>query len=295
MIEYSTNTLPALNETSDRKPTTTIRPSSGWAALNLLQVWQFRDLMMTLAARDVKLRYRQTALGAIWVMIQPLLGAGIFSIVFSLFAKLPTNGMPPFLFSFVGMLAYSAFNSTLSKVSSSLVGNAQLISKIYFPRLVLPLSTVFSTLLDFAVGLGLLAVLMLMFFVAPSPMIVFLPVFLLLILMLAVGCGLVAAALTVSYRDVQYIVPVLMQFVLYASPIAYAAVGVQDKLPEWARPLYFLLNPLASLIEAFRWSVFGRGEVAWSYVAYSAVVAVVVFVGGALIFKKMERKFADVI
>lgn len=295
MIEYSTDTLPPFKDSADRKPTTTIRPSSGWAALNLLQVWQFRDLMMTLAARDVKLRYRQTALGAIWVMIQPLLGAGIFSIVFSVFAKLPTNGMPPFLFSFVGMLAYSAFSSTLLKVSSSLVGNAQLISKIFFPRLVLPLSTVFSTLLDFAVGLGLLAFLMLIFFVAPSPTIVLLPVFLLLILMLAAGCGLIAAALTVSYRDIQYIVPVLMTFVLYASPTAYAAAGVQNMLPEWARPLYFLLNPLASLIEAFRWSVFGTGEVAWNYVAYAAIFSVLAFFGGALIFKKMERKFADVI
>lgn len=295
MIEYSTDTLPALRDTANRKPTTTIRPSSGWAALNLRQVWQFRDLMMTLAARDVKLRYRQTALGAIWVVIQPLLAAGVLSFVFNRIAGLSTNGVPPILFAFIGSLAFTVFRDTLSKAGSSLVGNAQLISKIYFPRLALPLSTTFSVLLDFAVSSIMLVVLMVIFRVAPTTAILTLPIWLALLLMMAMGFGLLAAALTVSYRDVQYILPVVLNLLFFATPVAFATSEIQQKVPAIARDFYFILNPLASLIEAFRWSILGRGAVAWNYVIYASVVAVAVFVMGAFLFKKMERKFADVI
>lgn len=278
-----------------QQPHLIIRPSSGWAALHLRQIWLYRDLLMTLAMRDVKLRYRQTALGAIWVVMQPLLAAGVLSFVFNRVANVPTGDMPPFLFSFVGMLAFTAFSSTLLKASASLVGNAQLVSKVFFPRLVLPLSTVLSTLVDFAVSLLMLCVLMLLYRIAPGVQLLLLPLWLGLILLLSLGCGLIAAALMVSYRDVQYVLPVVVNLLTFGSPVAYAASFAASKLPDGLQPFYFILNPLAGLLEAFRWSVLGGGEVQWGYVAYSAVFALVLFVAGAFAFKKMERKFADVI
>ena len=272
------------------KPYLTIRPSSGWAALNVGQIWQFRDLLATLASRDVKLRYRQTALGVIWVILQPLLAAGIFSFVFGRVAKLPSDGIPYFVFSYAGLLGWNAFSSTLGKVSGCLIGNSALISKVFFPRLVLPLSTIGSTIIDFFVALGMMAVLMIAYHVYPGVGIVLLPVWLLLLIMLAMGFGLFAAALMVSYRDVQYILPVVTQFLLYASPIAYALSAVPARL----RGVY-MLNPLSGLLEAFRWSLLGRGEVGLGYLSYSAVFSLLVFVSGSFAFKRMERRFADVI
>src|SRR5687767_10009520 len=182
-------------------PLVRIRPEARWSALDLRELWGFRDLLLAMAMRDVKLRYRQTALGVTWVLLQPLLAAAIFALVFGRVAKLPSDGLPYFLFAYGGLLAWNAFNSTISKVSLSLVGNSHLVSKIYFPRLILPLSTVLSTLLDFAVGLALLVVLMVVYRVAPTPAMLLLPVWFVLVVIMAVGMGLVAAALTVSYRD----------------------------------------------------------------------------------------------
>ena len=286
---YSVSLAPLLDENAPN--TTVIQPSSGWAALNLKEVWQFRDLLLSLAGRDIKLRYRQTALGAAWVVLQPLIAAGVFSLVFGRVAKLPSDGLPYFLFSYAGLLAWNAFSGTLTKASTCLVGNSQLVSKIYFPRLVLPLSTLCSTLIDFGVALAMMAVLLVVYHITPHLGLLLLPVWLLLILMLALGFGLMAAALTVSYRDVQYVLPVLMQFALYASPIAYALSAV----PHSLRPFYFL-NPLSGLLEAFRWSLLGTPHhLEWGPVGYSAALAAGVFVAGAFAFKKMERKFADVI
>ena len=279
-----------MSTTIPPKPYLTIRPSRGWQPLNLRELWQFRDLLTTLAGRDVKLRYRQTALGALWVILQPLMAAGIFSFVFGRVAKLPSDGVPYFVFSFAGLLGWNAFSSTLTKTSSSLVGNANLVSKIYFPRLVLPLSTVGSTLIDFGVALAMMAVLLLAAHVVPGVGLLLLPVWLALIILLAVGLGLMAAALAVPYRDVMYVLPVLTQFLLYACPVAYAITAV----PAHLRVLYYL-NPLSGLLEAFRWSLLGRGEMPWAMVGYSALCVALVFVGGAFAFRKMERKFADVI
>lgn len=279
----------------EEKPQLVLKPSSGWQAVNIPQLWQYRDLLMTLAMRDVKLRYRQTALGAIWVILQPLLGAGILSFVFNRVANIPTGNVPPFIFSFAGMLGFTVFSSTLSKSSASLVGNAQLVSKVFFPRLVLPLSTVLSTLVDFGVSLVMLFVLMAIYRIVPGVQILLVPLWLALMLMMSLGCGLIAAAVMVSYRDVQYVLPVIVNLLTFASPIAYATSFVASKLPAGSEPLYFLLNPLASLLEAFRWSLLGSGEVNWGYVMYSAIFALVLFTVGAFAFKKMERKFADVI
>ena len=273
------------------KPHLTIQPTAGWQAINLRELWQFRDLLTTLAQRDVKLRYRQTALGVVWVVLQPLISAGIFSFVFGRVAKLPApHGVPYLVFSYAGMLAWNAFSATLTKTSGCLLQNSNLVSKVYFPRLALPLSTVFSTLIDFSVALMMMVVLMVINHVVPTLAVLLLPVWLLLVMLLAMGVGLYTSALMVSYRDVQFILPVLTQFLLYASPIAYSAALIPAKYK-----LIFDMNPLTGLLEGFRWSLLGTAHPAWGTVGYAAAVSVVVFVLGAFSFKKMERKFADVI
>ncbi|BCM88577.1 teichoic acid translocation permease protein TagG [Abditibacteriota bacterium] len=277
------------------KPHLSIRPPSGWQALDLREVWQFRDLLLSLAARDVKLRYRQTALGALWVLLQPLLGAGILSFVFNRLASLPTGSVPPILFSYVGMLSFTLFSSTLSKASSSLVGNSQLISKVYFPRLILPLSTVLSSLVDFGVGLLMLVVLMAIYRIPPTLALLSLPFWLGLIILLSLGFGLFFSAVMVTYRDVQYVLPVLISFLTFASPIAYTATFVASKTPVGLHTFYFLLNPLASLIDVARWAMLGSGQVLWNYVGWASLISIAAFVGGLLSFRQMEQRFADVI
>ena len=273
------------------KPHLTIQPTAGWQAINLRELWQFRDLLTTLAQRDVKLRYRQTALGVVWVVLQPLISAGIFSFVFGKVAKLPApHGVPYLVFSYAGLLAWNAFSATLTKTSGCLLQNSNLVSKVYFPRLALPLSTIFSTLIDFSVALVMMIVLMTINHVVPSPAVLLLPVWLLLVIMLAMGVGLYTSALMVSYRDVQFILPVLTQFLLYASPIAYSAALIPAKYK-----LIFEMNPLTGLLEGFRWSLLGTAHPAWGTAGYAAAVSLVVFVLGAFSFKKMERKFADII
>jgi lipopolysaccharide transport system permease protein len=277
-------------ETGSPNPHVRIRPPGPFSPLALGELWRYRDLFTALAVRDVKLRYKQTALGVIWVILQPLLGAGIFSFVFGKVAKMPSDGLPYLVFSYTGLLGWQAFNSTLTKTSACVVGNAQLVSKVFFPRLILPLSTVLSTLIDFAVGFAVMAVLMLVYGIVPGPGILLMPVLLLLLLLLAVGLGLYTSALMVEYRDLQYAIPVLLQFLLYASPVAYSVAAVPGNL----RPFY-MLNPIAGLLEAFRWSLLNRGELNWGYLAYSAAVVFATFIFGTFAFKRMERRFADVI
>jgi lipopolysaccharide transport system permease protein len=286
------------------KPLLTIERRSGWVPLELADIWRFRDLLITLAGRDIRLRYRQTALGVTWVVLQPLVAAGLFTFVFGLLGNLTqANGPPYFLVSYTGMLAFTVFNSTLTKAGMCLVGNAQLVSKVYFPRMILPLSTAVSSLLDFAIGLAVLALLILFYQLHSGTAahlhigwgLLLLPVWLLVLLMLALGVGLFASALTVSYRDVQYILPVLLQFAMYASPVPYALVKViqNEKTRDWL--WLYMLNPLASVVEAFRWSCLGSGDLMWGYLGYSIVFSIVVLFAGALAFRRMERTFADII
>ena len=275
---------------SERRPHLVIRPPSRWAPLHLGEVWEFRDLAYRFVRRDLTLRYRQTALGVIWVIAQPLLAAGAFSFVFGRVAKLPSQGVPYFAFAYAGMLAWNAFSSTLTKVSGSLVGNQALISKIFFPRLVLPLSTLGSTLVDFAVALGMMAVILAIVGIAPGWGVLMLPVWLVVALLLATGIGLAAAALMVSYRDVAYVLPVATQLLLYASPIAYAVSSVPTSL-RFAVDV----NPLTGLLEGFRWSLLRTAAPTTGAVTYSAAASLVAFLLGALVFTRMERKFADVI
>ena len=275
---------------SNSRPHLVIEPSQGWVALDAPELWQFRDLLFTLASRDLKLRYKQTALGVIWVVLQPLMAAGIFSFVFGTVAKLPSDGRPYFLFSYAGLLGWNLFNNTVTKVSTSLTGNAPLISKVFFPRLILPLSAIPSVLVDFAAAAVMMGMAMVAYAVAPVPALLLLPVWMLLLLLSSLGLGLVTASLTVSFRDVQYILPVFLQILLYASPIAYSVSAV----PGHLRAVYDL-NPLSAPLAAFRASLLGTPMPGVGALGYAAAVSILLFIVGTFAFKRMERKFADVI
>jgi lipopolysaccharide transport system permease protein len=272
------------------RPSQDIGPGASWQILDPRELWHFRDLLATLAGRDVKLRYRQTALGVIWDLIQPVVPAFILAVVFGQIAKVSSDGVPAFTFVYAGMLGWNAFSTTVSKSSSSLVQDAALLSKVYFPRLVLPLSTVLSTLVDFAIAALLLPVLFVSSGVHPGLGLVLLPIWLLMLIALAFGLGLWLSALMVTYRDVKYALPVLLTFLMYASPIAYPASAIPPTLRR-----YFLINPLAPLVEAMRWSLFNRGRLLWGNLAYATVFMVAILIWGAYVFSRMERRFADVI
>ncbi len=233
------------------EPYVKIRAPRGWAPLNLHDVWQFRDLLLALAGRDIKLRYKQTALGVLWVILQPLMAAGVFSFVFGRIAQLPSDGLPYFVFSYAGLLGWTLFAGTLTKTSGCLVGNSQLVSKIYFPRLVLPLSAVPSVLIDFGVASGMMVALMCWYHIQPGPGILLVPLWIAMLLLLSLGVGLGTAALMVNYRDVGYVLPVLTQILLSASPVAYSLRYALTRIPPRFHDLY-LLNPLAATLEALR-------------------------------------------
>jgi lipopolysaccharide transport system permease protein len=298
LVEPAMGRLPARSEPSNGKPAVVatrpallrIEPKSDWTAIKVRELWHFRDLLMALAGRDLRLRYKQTVLGAVWVVLQPLLAAGVFSFVFGTVAKMPSDGMPYFLFSYAGLLGWNLFFNTVSKTSGCLVGNSHLISKVFFPRLILPLSTIPSTLVDLAVALMMMGVLMVIYHIKPGAQLAMLPVWILLLMLLSLGIGLVTSALAVSYRDVTYILPVVLQLLLYGSPIAYAASAV----PARVRTIY-QLNPLAPLLDAFRWSLLKRGELSGGFLTIASVVCVVTFFVGLYSFKGMEKRFADVI
>ena len=282
--------LPEASGAGRPRPYLSLRPSRGWSALNLRELWAFRDLLFTLAGRDLKLRYKQTALGVIWVVVQPLLAAGVFSFVFGSVAKLPSGGIPYFPFAFAGLLGWTFFSNVLTKVGACLVGNSQLISKVFFPRLVLPLASVGSGLVDFAVTAGMMGVLLVVYHLVPNAGLLLFPVWMLVLTAFALGVGMWAAALAVSYRDVQYILPVALNLLLYASPVAYTLAAVPVKL-RWA----YLLNPLTPPLEAMRASLLGTPLPGAGALAWSALVSIAVLLAGGFAFKRMERSFADVI
>lgn len=254
------------------------------------ELWAARGLLVALGERDIRLRYRQTALGVAWVVLQPLVTAGVLVFAFGRVAGLGGSGVPLIVFVFAGLLGWFTFTNTVNRVSGSLVLHSALISKVYFPRLVLPLSTVLSALIDFVVGLVLLAVLMAIYGVGTTAAVLTLPLWLLLVLLLGTGVGLMAATLMVPYRDVALIVPVLTQFSLFASPVAFAMASVPGGLQR-----YLWCNPLSAILEGFRWAALRGTAPPLGWVAYSVACSVAVFLAGALFFRRQERRFADVI
>lgn len=276
-------------ESERLRPAVVIEPASRWRAINIRELWRFRDLFVALGVRDLKLRYRQTALGAAWVVLQPLLAAGIFSLVFGRVAGLPSDGVPYFLFSYAGLLGWTTFSDTVTRSSDSLVTHRAMVSKIFFPRLLLPASSAISKLVDFGVSAVVLLVLLMIYDEPMRWQLVALPACLVLTFMLGLGLGLIATAYSVPYRDVAYVVPVAIQMLLYASPVAYSVSSVPPDLRGW-----YAVNPLVGVLETFRWSATGT-DLHLGYLAWSVVASILMFVGGAYVFRGMERRFADVI
>lgn len=278
-------------------PLISIRPTRGFAALNLAESWHFRDLLWTLAARDIKLRYKQTMLGIVWVILQPLVAAGITSFIFGKVARLPSDEVPYFIFAFAGQLGWNLFSGILGRVSGCMVGNSHLISKVYFPRLILPLSIVPTSLLDFAVALSMLVVMAVLNWhhLNVGWSLLFFPLWMAVLIMLALGIGLWAAALNVRYRDVGYVLPVALGLLTLACPVSYAVSAVRQQVsPEYFWIYY--LNPLSATLEGFRWSLLGKTTQPPLWAAgYAALMAVIMLVAGASVFKRMERQFADAI
>ena len=271
-------------------PVTVILPPGRLALPRWSEVWEAREVLYRFAQRDILLRYRQTVVGVAWVLIQPLFSAGIFSIVFGQVANLSSGDVPYFIFSYVGMLAWNLFSGTVTRAAPSLVSNQALVSKVFFPRMLVPLSTAASVLLDFLVSFVLGIVLLVLYGINPGWPIVLVPVWVVLIVLLSEGIGLIASALMVRYRDVGYILPWLIQILLYAAPVAYTV----DAVPENLRAL-FNANPLTWMLELFRWSMLGQAPPPlWQGLGFAAV-ALVVFYVGAMAFQTWEREFADVI
>jgi lipopolysaccharide transport system permease protein len=265
-----------------------IQASRGWAPLKLRELWEHRELVYFLAWRDITIRYKQTVFGVTWAVLQPFLTMVAFSVFFGQLAKIPSDGVPYPIFSYTALLPWSYFASSLSKSSNSLVGSRSLITKVYFPRLVLPSASVLPSLLDFAVAFLVLVGMMLFFRVAPSPAIVLLPLLILVLMMCALGAGLWLSALDVEYRDISYIVPFLTQLWMVATPIAYPSSLIAE---PW-RTLYGL-NPMVGVIEGFRWALLGTTPSALM-LFLSLCVALVILVSGAFYYRRAERTFADI-
>ncbi len=275
---------------SQALPVSILRPSSGWIRLNLGELWDYRELLYFLVWRDIKVRYKQTALGAAWAILQPTLTMLVFSIFFGRFAKMPSDGVPYPVFVFAALLPWQLFSFALTESSNSLVASQNLITKVYFPRLVIPIAAVLAALVDFAIAFAVLLVLMVWYGIYPTRAIVFLPAFLLLALVTALAVGLWLSALNVKYRDVRYTIPFLAQFWMFATPVAYPSSIV----PEPWRTL-FGLNPMAGVVEGFRWALLGRSTGSGPLLIVSVLAVLVLLVAGLRYFRKTEATFADVV
>ena len=277
-------------ESQVREPTVTIQPRKVFLHLDLQAVWQSRELLYFLIWRDVKIRYKQTMLGAAWVIIQPLMTMVIFTVIFGQFARIPSDGLPYSIFIYTALLPWQYFSQAISRSSDSLVASAHLITKIYFPRLIIPVSAVLAPLVDFVIAFVVLLGMMAWFGISPYWNALFLPLFLLLALITALAVSLFLSALNVKYRDVRYTVPFLIQVWMYASPVVYP---VSIMPAQWR--LLYSLNPLVGVIESFRWALLGKGSPDFSIMVVSGTVVVVLLLGGIIYFREMERTFADVI
>ncbi|MBM3150870.1 MAG: ABC transporter permease [Chloroflexi bacterium] len=270
---------------------TDIRPSRGWVALHLRDLWKYRELIYFLIWRDVKVRYKQAALGVAWAVIQPVMTMVVFSVIFGELARLPTDGDIPYpVFSYVALLPWHLFANALQKSGISLVGNANLITKIYFPRLVIPVSAVVSGLVDFAIAFLVLLGLMAYYHLPLSWNMLWLPLLILLALATALAAGLWLSALNVQYRDVQHMIPFLTTVWMYASPVVYSS----SLIPEGNWQVIYALNPMVGVIQGFRWALLGA-QAPDASLAVSSAVVVLLLATGLFFFRRMERTFADIV
>jgi lipopolysaccharide transport system permease protein len=269
---------------------TRIRPPTGWRLPNLREIWQYRELLMFLTLRDIKIRYKQTALGIAWAVIQPLFTMAVFALFFGRLANMPSDGKPYPVFVLAALLPWQLFAYALTQSSSSLVNEQRLITKVYFPRLIVPISSVLSGVVDFLIAFVLMLGMMAIFQVAPTWAIVTVPVFVVFAVLTALSFGVWLSALNVQYRDVRYTIPFLTQFWMFLTPVAYPASIV----PEAYRPLYGL-NPMTGVVEGFRWALLGTDAPDWGMMMVSAGVVILLLVGSVFYFRRMEKSFADVV
>ena len=274
---------------STEEPIFTIRPSSKWVALNLRDLWAYRELLYFLIWRDVKVRYKQTVLGVAWAVIQPLFAMLVFTLFFGKLAGVASDGIPYPLFAYAGLLPWTYFSNAVTSSGNSIVGSSHLITKVYFPRMIIPGAAVAAGLVDFAIAFVLLAGLMIYYGVAVTWNIAMLPPLVVLTALLALGVGMWTSALNVRYRDVRYALPFLIQLWMFATPIIYPSSIVPAKW-RWA----VALNPLVGIIEGYRSSLFGR-EFDWSALGLSSLVTIALLVYSAYSFRRMEKSFADIV
>jgi lipopolysaccharide transport system permease protein len=265
-----------------------IAPAHGWFTLNLRETWDSRELLYFFVWRDLKVRYKQTAIGVAWVVVQPLLAMLVFTLFFGRLAKMPSEGLPYPIFYYTALLPWMYFATALANATNTIVDHQRVITKVYFPRMILPLSAVLSGLVDFAIGFVLLIGMMLYYHQVPTVAALLLPLFLLLTIATALAMGLWLSAMNAIYRDVRYVVPFLVQFWMFASPVAYPSTLV----PVQWRWLYGL-NPMAGVIEGFRWALTGHGQAPGALVLVSAGTVLFLLIGGVVYFQKMEGTIAD--
>lgn len=267
-----------------------LRPAGRLIRLNLRDLWEYRDLLYFLIWRDIKVRYKQTALGAAWAVLQPLLTMVAFSIFFGRLAKVPSDGIPYPVFAYAALLPWTLFAYSVNEAGNSLIGSQNLITKVYFPRLVIPIAAVLGGLVDFAISFAVLILLMAVSGIRPTLAVLTVPLFILLVVATAVAVGLWLAALNVKYRDVRYTIPFLTQFWLFVTPVAYSG----SQVPARWRTIYGL-NPMAGVVEGFRWALLGKKEAPGPMLAVSVAVVAVLLVGGLYHFRRLESTFADTV
>jgi lipopolysaccharide transport system permease protein len=267
-----------------------IAPSYGLMNLRLREVWEYRELLYFFVWRDIKVRYKQTAIGAAWAVLQPFMTMVVFSLFFGRLAKIPANGLPYPVFYYCALLPWIYFAGALQSATNVVVEQQRVITKIYFPRVVLPISAVLGGLVDFAISFGVLLALMAYYSIAPTAAALWLPVFLMLAILTALGMGLWLSALNAFYRDVRYVVPFLVQFWMFASPVAYPSSLVPERW-QWL----YGLNPMAGVIEGFRWALTGQGLPPGPMMVASATGVVVVLISGLVYYRAMEGSIADVV
>lgn len=279
-----------MTDIESKSQITVISPSRGWISLKLSELWEYRELLYFLTWRDIKVRYKQTVIGAAWAIIQPFFAMVIFSIFFGQLAKIPSDGIPYPIFVYCALLPWQLFAHALNESSNSLVANQGLITKVYFPRLVIPVAPVLAGLVDFGIAFLVLIGMMLYYGIMPTFAVLTIPLFLILAVATALSVGLWLSALNVEYRDVRYTIPFLTQFWLFATPVAYSS----SLVPESWRALYGL-NPMAGVVEGFRWALLGKAEGPGILLAVSIIVVIILLIGGLYYFQRMEKTFADVV
>lgn len=271
------------------EPRFVIRPTSGWNPLRLDELWSFRDLIYFMVWRDLKVRYKQTVLGAAWAIIQPLLTMAVFTVFFGRLAKVPSDGVPYTLFCYTALVPWTFFSTAILAAASSLISNSNLLKKVYFPRLILPISSVGGVLVDLAIAFVVLLGMLAIYGVAPSLRMLWVPPLLLMAVIAATGASLWLSAINVQFRDVRYAVPFLIQFWMFATPIAYPSSLIKDPL---LKSLYGL-NPMTGVVEGLRWALLGT-PAPGPMLLVSAAISLFALMGGAFYFRRVERRFADI-